>query len=184
MTELDELAAEVGASGRTLRRAAQRGTIRVERPTPRSVDVSAREHDYVRRHWSALRSALAVLRTRPNVRLAVLFGSLARGEADPASDADVIVTMVDAGWQRRVELASALETALGRRVQLVLLDDAPKLLLGEVLRDGRVLVDRDGAWRRLRRRARDIARAARAEDERLEREAWEAVDEPAALKPA
>jgi hypothetical protein len=37
-----------------------------------------------------------------------------------------------------------------------------------VLADGRVLVDRDGDWPRLRRRERHIVSRARAEDERLQ----------------
>jgi hypothetical protein len=77
---------------------------------------------------------------------------------------------------RRVATALALEEALGRPVQLVDLDRAPPLLLADVLRDGRVLADRDGEWRRLLRRSRSIARAAREEGARLEDAAWETLE--------
>jgi predicted nucleotidyltransferase len=175
MTELDRLAAEIGISGRTLRRAGERQTIRWARPSPRTVTVSAQEYEYVRRHWPLLERALQVLRTRPGVRLAVLFGSVARGEAGSTSDVDVVVR-VRGGWRERAETGLALENALGRRVQLVDLEQAPPLLLADVLRDGRVLVDRDGDWARLKRRSSSIARTARADDERLEHEARETLE--------
>lgn len=170
MTELDQLAAEIGVSGRTLRRAGERQTIRWARPSRRTVTVSAQEYEYVRRHWPLLERALQVLRTRPGVRLAVLFGSVARGDAGATSDVDVLVRM-RGGWRERAETALTLEHALGRRVQLVDLDLAPPLLLAHVLRDGRVLADRDGDWARLKRRSRSIARAAHADDERLDHDA-------------
>jgi predicted nucleotidyltransferase len=175
MTDLDELADELGVSGRTLRRAAERQTIRSTRRSPRAVSVSAFEYEYVRRHWPLLERALQVLRTRPGVRLAVLFGSVARGDAGAASDVDLLVC-VRGGWKERVATALALEEALGRPVQLVDLDRAPPLLLADVLRDGRVLADRDGEWERLVRRSRAIARAAGEEGSRLEDAAWDTLE--------
>ena len=82
MTELDQLAEEIGTSGRTLRRAAARGAIRCLRPSERRIVVPPTEHDYVRRHWPLFDRLLQALRTQPNVRLAVLFGSVARGVED------------------------------------------------------------------------------------------------------
>src|SRR6266545_1236945 len=175
MTELDQLAEEIGVSGRTLRRAGERQTIRWSRQGPRAVSVSAQEYEYVRRHWPLLERALQVLRTRPDVRLAVLFGSVARGDADAASDVDVLVR-IRGGWREQTETALALENALGRSVQLVDVERAPPLLLADVLRDGRVLADRDGDWARLQRRSRSIVRAARKQAERLEHAAWETLD--------
>jgi predicted nucleotidyltransferase len=175
MANLDELGAEIGVSGRTLRRAAERRTIRSTRRSQRAISVSAVEHEYVRRHWPLLERTLQVLRTRPDVRLAVLFGSVARGDAGAASDIDLLVR-VRGGWQERVATAVAFEDALGRPVRLVDLDSAPPLLLADVLRDGRVLADRDGEWERLTRRSRSIARAAGEEDARLEDAAWDTLD--------
>jgi predicted nucleotidyltransferase len=109
------------------------------------------------------------------VRLALLFGSVARGDAGEASDVDVLVR-IRGGWQAPVATALAFEDALGRPVQLVDLDGAPPLLLADVLRDGRVLVDRDRDWERLTRRSRSIARAAGDENARLEDAAWDTLD--------
>jgi hypothetical protein len=69
-----------------------------------------------------------------------------------------------------------LEGASGRPVQLVSLDDAPPLLLADVLRDGRVLVDRDDDWPRLKASEARVRNQARAAERSLEREAWAALD--------
>jgi len=94
MTTLDRLAREVGASGRTLRRAAARGLVKSTRPTPRRIEVTPGELRYVRRHWPLLEELVAALRTEPSVRLAVLFGSFARGESHAGSDIDLLVVNV------------------------------------------------------------------------------------------
>jgi predicted nucleotidyltransferase len=92
----------------------------------------------------AARELEALLQRRPEVRLAYLFGSTARGEADDRSDLDVAI------WDRPAldgrqwgELVESLEVATGRRVDLVSLTLAPPLLLRDVVRDGVVLVCRD-----------------------------------------
>jgi hypothetical protein len=92
------------------------------------------------------RSLLQVLESWPGVRLAVLFGSTARGQSGPDSDLDVGVLLDPGG-----ESASALEVALarvtGRRVDVVRLDIAPPLLRFEIARDGRLLLERaPHAW--------------------------------------
>ncbi len=164
MSELDALAEEVGASGRTLRRAAARGAIRCQRPSERRIVIPPTEYDYVRRHW--------------NVRLAVVFGSVARGEEQADSDLDLLVQLRRDGSGARAELRERLEGAIGRRVQLVGLDEAERsvLLLADVLYDGRVVVDRDGRWQRLKRRERAIERQAEDADRRLDDEAWAALE--------
>src|SRR5438876_9713205 len=93
MAELDGLANELGTSGRTLRRAAARGAIRCRRATERRIVVPPQEYDYVRRHWPLFDRLLDALRTQPNVRLAVLFGSVARGEESADSDLDLAVEL-------------------------------------------------------------------------------------------
>ena len=169
MTRLDELAEEVGASGRTLRRAASRGTIRAVRRSERRLELDHRELEYVRRHWTILERALDVLRTQPNVRLAVLFGSISRGDERADSDVDLLVDFRETSLHARSLLIERLQEALGRPVQLVELDsaEASPILLADVVRDGRVLVDRDGAWPAVRRRRRQVAAAADAENERM-----------------
>jgi len=178
MTELDQLAEEIGTSGRTLRRAAARGAIRCLRPSERRIVVPPTEHDYVRRHWPLFDRLLQALRTQPNVRLAVLFGSVARGEEDAASDLDLLAEFRRDGVGARAQAREQLENAAGRRVQLVGLGEAKAspLLLADILRDGRVLVDRDGEWSKLKRRERAIQQQAREADRRLDEEAWAALE--------
>ncbi len=178
MTELDVLAQDVGVHGRTLRRAADRGLLRASLRGAREVVIPPSERSYVRARWPMLSRSLEALRKHPNVRLAVLFGSVARGSEQPDSDLDVLVRLRRDDHRARADLVDALQEASGRRVQLVSLEQAGEapLLLADVLSDGRVLVDRDGDWARLRRRERQIIRRARAEDERLQRVAWEAPD--------
>src|SRR5215216_5077000 len=92
MSELDALAREVGVHGRTLRRAAGRGLLRASRRGLRTVVLPAHERSYVRSHWSLLRALLEALRKQPNVRLSVLYGSVARGEGGDDSDLDLLVS--------------------------------------------------------------------------------------------
>jgi predicted nucleotidyltransferase len=113
------------------------------------------------------------------VRLGVLFGSVARGEEDAASDLDLLVALRRDGSGPRAAARERLEAAAGgRRVQLVGLGEARALplLLADILRDGRVLVDRDGEWPKLKRRERAIQQQAREADRRLDEEAWAALE--------
>ena len=94
----------------------------------------------------------ACLRDAPReVVCAWLFGSEGRGEARAASDVDVAVlyrtppaSRLDAG---PLDLEGRLERAAHRPVQLVVLNRAPADLIHRVLRDGRLLLDRDRAAR-------------------------------------
>jgi predicted nucleotidyltransferase len=170
MPVLGEIAREVSVSERTLRRAVGRGLIRAHRMSPRRLELAASERLYVERHWSTLARLLASLRTRHNVRLAVLFGSLARGEVHDASDVDLLVDLAAGSRLSAARLARNLGDELGRRVQIVLLRDAQEapLLLADVLRDGRLLVDRDSEWPRLKDREATIAAQAAAAEKRLD----------------
>lgn len=178
MAMLHLLAGPVGASERTLRRAAARGLIRGARPSPRRLVLAAGEIAYLREHWPLLEQLVETLRKHPNVRLAVLYGSLARGDEQAESDLDLLVRLRRDDYRSRADLAGSLADATGRQVQIVSLaqaEEAP-LLLADVLRDGRVLVDRELDWPRLRRREHRIVERARAEDERLGALAWAVPD--------
>lgn len=181
MWELAQLAGEAGVSERTLRRAAGRGLIRTVRERGWNVAVPPEEREYVRSHWALIERLLEALRKQPSVRLAVIFGSVARGDERERSDLDLLVRLRRDDYVARADLVERLEVASGRRVQLVSLDqaEASPLLLADVLRDGRVLVDRDGDWSSLRRRERQIARRAQEQDELYERLAWELLTPPA-----
>ncbi len=148
MSELARLSAAVGASERTLRRAARSGLFQAEWLSERRLRIPYAEHRYLTARWPLLAALRRALRTEPNIRLAVLFGSAARGEDGPDSDVDVLVELRDPGRFRMMELEDRLAGALSRPVDLVRLGDARRdqLLLSEILADGRVLVDRDELW--------------------------------------
>jgi uncharacterized protein len=92
-----------------------------------------------------------VIGTREGVVAVYLFGSMARGTAKADSDVDIAVLFSSAPPPRldgpRFDLEGDLERALGRRVDFVVLNDAPVDLRIRVLRDGRLLLDRDPATR-------------------------------------
>jgi predicted nucleotidyltransferase len=163
---LRSLARHLDVPERTLRRAASEGLIRGERTSARRFRTSMREEAYLRAHWPLLRALREALRTEPNVRLAILFGSQATGTATERSDVDVLVLLADSSASRVAELAGRLERRVGRNVQLVRLADAEQapLLMAAALERGRVLVDREGRWQELQQELRAWqARAAEAE---------------------
>jgi len=88
------------------------------------------------------------LEAEPDVVNALLFGSRARGTERPDSDVDIAVELT-AGAAPDVQslgaLVARLESAAGRPVGLVLLDEAPAPLAYRIFRDGHVLVERDHA---------------------------------------
>jgi predicted nucleotidyltransferase len=90
------------------------------------------------------------LERQPRLVAAYLFGSHGRGEATPSSDVDVAI------WLERAprtfdeypfELAADLEQALGKPVDLVVLNTAPSDLVHRVLSDGVLLIERDRSAR-------------------------------------
>lgn len=93
---------------------------------------------------AALREVLA---HRPEILEAYVFGSFARGEAQPHSDLDVAVYLSSLpveGPGADAEIAADLMRALGSdRVDVVILNQAPPLLYHRVLRDGFRLFARD-----------------------------------------
>jgi predicted nucleotidyltransferase len=145
---LRTLARQLAVPDRTLRRAAAQGLIRGQRLSERRYKTTLREEAYLRSHWELLSGMRTALRTEPNVRLAVLFGSLAKGDGVESSDVDLLVLLRDDGAATVAGLSGRLNARLGRDIQIVRLADAqrsPELML-DVLTDGRVLVDRDDRW--------------------------------------
>jgi predicted nucleotidyltransferase len=99
-------------------------------------------------------SALAeAWRSEADLAALYLFGSLARGTAGLRSDVDLAVILrrdLDAGgrWRKRLELIGRASDLLGTdAVDVVVLEDAPSALGHRVLRDGRLLCERDSARR-------------------------------------
>jgi uncharacterized protein YutE (UPF0331/DUF86 family)/predicted nucleotidyltransferase len=93
----------------------------------------------------------------PALRLAMLFGSAARGRSRPDSDVDVGIVPVDADLPLRaeLELQAKLERICGRPVQVVRLDQASTVLRWEAARHGIPIVSRSRA-----EHVRFVARAA------------------------
>lgn len=175
MDSLGQVASELEIPQRTLRRAASEGLVRGQRVSPRRFQITLREEAYLRGHWQLLSALRAALRTEPNVRLAVLFGSTATGGDHERSDVDVLVVLHDPAVGRLAELADRLSQRVGREVQLVRLAEArgtPVLML-DVIDHGRVLVDRDEIWPNLRDAGGRWRRLAR----RAERSSPEAIDD-------
>lgn len=163
MLELAELARDLDVDTRTLRRAAADGTIRCERVSERRQGVGEDERRYAVEHWPLLSALRRALRTEPNVRLAVVYGSVARGDDTPDSDLDLLVSLAEDRPDAAVKLAVRLERAVGREVDVARLNriqDAAPLLLLRALDEGRVALDRDGEWAGLKTRRSEIARSA------------------------
>jgi predicted nucleotidyltransferase len=100
---------------------------------------------------SQLREFLAANAEREGIAAAYLFGSVARGTAKPDSDVDVGIlyseepprTLKGLG----LGLEGDLEALLELPVQVIVLNRAPVDLVIRVLRDGKLLVDRDRSKR-------------------------------------
>lgn len=98
-----------------------------------------------------LRGFLSRNAEREGIAAAYLFGSVARGTAGPRSDVDVGILYEEdppltlEGLGLRLE--GDLESLLGKPVQVVVLNRAPVDLAIRVLRDGKLLVDRDRSKR-------------------------------------
>jgi predicted nucleotidyltransferase len=178
MTELSLLAKQVGANERTLRRAVSEGTLRGKRPSPRRLRLSAAEKEYVMRKWGLLAQLRSALRTQPNVRFALLFGSTARGDDTSDSDVDLLVQMREPSLARRADLELKLERILGKPVEVVALEDAADnpLLLADAAREGRVIVDREEKWPSFSAEFERFERRADAEYKSKKRRALAGVD--------
>lgn len=172
------LAEEVGVDERTLRRAANQGTVRAERISPRKLRLPLGEAQYVRRRWRLLGELRAALRTEPNVRFALLFGSTARGDDTADSDVDLLVVLRDSSWDRRFELQRRVEETLGRDVDVLTLEgaEANSTLFAMAVEEGRVLVDRIGLWPRLSAESEQLTRRAERDLRRKAKKALAKLD--------
>jgi predicted nucleotidyltransferase len=180
MGVIQELAIELDVEERTLRRAVAQGALRATRTGPRRLLLAPGEREYLRAHWLLLSQLRRALRTEHGVRLAVLYGSLARGDEDDGSDIDLLISFANDRPLTGSRLAARLQRVSGRRVDIARLErveaQAP-LLLDRAIGEGRVLIDRDGEWERLckghaalharalRAHRRQMAGAARAIEE-------------------
>lgn len=169
---LRRLADDVGVNERTLRRAVGDGLIRAQRPSSRQLLLSDREAEWVRLHWPLVAQLRSALRTEPNLELAVLFGSAARGDdVAGTSDVDLLVGLRRSYPGALEALRVRLNGQLAAQVQIVPVHAARRnqRLLVEILRDGRPLVDRERSWPHMQAQASQTrAQAAQLGDESRE----------------
>jgi uncharacterized protein len=166
MGPIQELANDLGVEERTLRRATAQGALRARRTRPRRLLLAPGEREYLQTHWHLIAELRRALRTQREVRLAVIYGSVARGDEDDDSDLDLLVSLSAGRLLADSDIAVRMTDLANRRVDLADLgrvETGAPLLLDRVLDEGRVLVDRDGKWGELRQRRKAIrARARRA----------------------
>ncbi len=88
-----------------------------------------------------------VFSEHPEILVAYLFGSLAKGEANEKSDVDIGI-LVSKNFKPdrfyEVKIAEEIEKEVGlRRVEVVILNDKPVSFLNQVLRYGKLIFCRD-----------------------------------------
>jgi predicted nucleotidyltransferase len=86
----------------------------------------------------------------PQIKLAILFGSVASGAASAQSDLDLAV-IADKPLEvaEKIQIIEALAMATGRPIDLVDVHSAPEPLLGQVLKHGRRIMGSDQAYAQL-----------------------------------
>src|SRR5215213_7897522 len=90
----------------------------------------------------------------PEIRLAVLFGSTARGQARKGSDVDLGVLLSPDTQEARNKAQAELGRAAEQEVDVIFLNAAPPLLRFEISRDGVLLLEREeGLWTGFKARA-------------------------------
>ncbi len=126
------------------------------------------ERVYLTSAWPLLAELRAALRTEPSLRLAVLFGSRARGGAGHSSDIDLLISAKTGTRVREIE--RRLEMKVGKSLHAVTVAEAQRSpsLLAEVLRDGRVLIDRDSDWPEMKRNRSRVERDAELQRKKVD----------------
>jgi predicted nucleotidyltransferase len=98
-------------------------------------------------HYASIDAPETLLADRlsrfPEVRLIILFGSRARGDARFRADIDVAVECPEADSRRWFDIEAAAEnTPTLLKIDLVRLDRAPADLATNILREGKILCER------------------------------------------
>ncbi len=112
-----------------------------EADNPQAQSIKERFHNM--QHEDDIRRCIA---SRPEIRLAIAFGSIAAGRETPDSDLDLAVAAARPLFaDEKADLVHALAQATGRPIDLVDLATATGTLLSRVLSTGRLIVRRDTA---------------------------------------
>ncbi len=90
----------------------------------------------------------------------------------------MLVDLRDPSFDRLIDLTTELKEVTGRPVDLVRLQDAERepLFLADLLAEGRVLVDKEELWPRLRRREPALRRHGRRRQEQRTANALAGID--------
>lgn len=89
----------------------------------------------------------------PEIRVAAVFGSVARGDVRASSDVDLALLLSPGTLDMPQTIEADLARATGREVDFVYLDTAPPLLRFEIARDGVLLRGDHDDWVDFRTRA-------------------------------
>jgi len=88
-----------------------------------------------------------VLKRHPKIRLALLFGSVASGQAGPDSDLDLAVDIGHPlSTAQKMTLVTELAASTGRPIDLIDLRNIGEPLLGQILRHGKRLIGLDAVY--------------------------------------
>ena len=110
---------------------------------------------FARRYTSSMAAAENTLLTelrellarQDDIRLSIVFGSLAAGRQTPESDLDIaVLTDGPLTTRRKMALIDALAQVSERPIDLIDLSKAGEPLLGEVLKHGQRLTGTDSTW--------------------------------------
>jgi uncharacterized protein len=91
-----------------------------------------------------------VFQSFPQIKLAILFGSVSKGTANAQSDLDLaVIAQQPLQAAEKIKIIEALAIATGRPIDLVDIYAAPEPLLGQVLKHGRRILGADTTYAQL-----------------------------------
>ena len=84
---------------------------------------------------------IKVLARFATIDLAIVFGSVAKNQAEAESDLDIAInTQIPLSLEEKIEIISALAEATGRPIDLVDLREVGEPLLGQIVQHGQMMI--------------------------------------------